>query len=226
MGDILHQTERLEMDHNWAGAAESYEKALNLLPPNDVSKKGETHERLAYALYRAAFQAESVEDFRNEMRQVVASYERAKEFYTKLGGQREKTRMIRCDAMIAYAGYWLTSDIPEKKRLLEECWSLTKESLEAFREVGNGLEYGITYNQLSNSPVLGFCFQWDFQTREKLIKEAVEHGEQAIVFLSSFEDHLELARAYAKTAFCLGVFDYYFLEISERMKGSQKVQDY
>ena len=94
--------------------------------------------------------------------------------------------------MIAYIGYWLASEVPEKKRLINECWRLTKESLKAFEEAGEAWQYGRTYNQLSSSIVFGFCLEWNFQAREKLIREAVEYGEQAIKFLSSTEDPLNL----------------------------------
>jgi hypothetical protein len=55
--EILHQAERLEKEYDWLGAADSYEKALNLLPEDDFSGKAENYERLGYAVYRAAFQA-------------------------------------------------------------------------------------------------------------------------------------------------------------------------
>jgi hypothetical protein len=50
--EILHQAEQLEKEYDWLGAAESYEKALNLLPQDDFLKRGENHERLGYAFYR------------------------------------------------------------------------------------------------------------------------------------------------------------------------------
>ncbi len=226
LGGAVGRARILEENYDWLGAIELRRGVLDLVSKTDFLTMGQIQERIGYDFYRAGMQAESVEEFRDRMRQVVGDYEGAKEFYGKIGGQKQKPRTIRCDAMIAYVGYWLASDMSEKKRLLEECWKLTKESLGVFQEIGDQLEYGITYNQLSNSPVLGFCFEWDFQTREKLMREAVEHGEQAIKSLTSSKDPFELARAYAKTAFCSGVFDYYFLEISERVKGSQRVQDY
>ena len=50
--------------------------------------------------------------------------------------------------MIAYVGYWLAAEAKEKKKKIDECWRLTKDALEAFREAGEGWEYGKTYNQL------------------------------------------------------------------------------
>jgi len=64
MEEILHQAERSEKEYDWLGAAESYENALSLLPEDDSSRRGEIHERLGYAFYRFAFQAESSDEFR------------------------------------------------------------------------------------------------------------------------------------------------------------------
>ena len=127
MEEILHQAEQSENEFDWSGAVESYEEALNLLPQDDFSKRVEIHERLAYAFYRFAFQAESNDEFRERMRQSIAGFEKAKELCQKLSEPTETARMVRCGAMIAYIGYWLASDVPEKKRMLNECWKLTKE---------------------------------------------------------------------------------------------------
>ena len=57
---------------------------------------------------------------------------------------------------------------------------MTKEALDAFKEADEGWEYGETYNQLSGSALLEFCFEWDYQARKKIITEVAEHGEVGI----------------------------------------------
>ncbi len=223
---LLGQAGKHEKEYDWLGATGTYKKALGLVPDQDFSKIGEIYERLGFALYRAAMQAESADEFRDKMRQAVANFEKAKKSYGCLGEQGKTPRILRCDAMSAYMGYWLASEVPEKRRLLDECWRLTKESLKGFKEAGDAWEYAKTYNQLSNNVVFGFCLEWDFQAREKMMKEAIEHGEQAIKFLSTIGDPCELARAYARMAFYLGVFDYYFLDIDEKERDYQNAQDY
>jgi len=224
--EILHQAERLEKEYDWLGATESYEKALDLLPEDDFSRKGETYERLGYAFYRSAFQAESNDEFRQRLRQAIANYEKARKLYQKLNDPKKTGIVLRCDAIIAYIGYWLASDMPGKKRMLNECWRLTKEALKSLEETGDTSQCGRTYNQLSSSVVFGFPFEWDFQARKTMIREAVEHGEQTIKFLSSSEDTLELARAYARTALYLGVFALYFLDGNEKKASYQKAREY
>jgi len=224
--EILHHAEQLEKEYDWLGASAQHEKALNLLPESDFSRKGEIHERLGYALYRFAFQAESKDEFRDRLHQSSVAYEKAVELYGELNEPVKTARTLRCDAMIAYIGYWLAPEAKEKKEKIDECWRLTKEALVAFKEAGEGWEYGKTNNQLSNGVVFAFCLNWDFQAREKMMREAVESGEQAIKFLSEFEDTRELARACARTAYYLGVFDHYFLDLDEKQKDIEKIQHY
>ena len=99
--EILSKAKEREKDYEWAKAAKLCKRALSAVGKKDFLEKGQVLERIGYALYRAAMQAESVDEFKDGMRQVVASYEKAKGFYGKLSGQGEKPRTIRCDAMIA-----------------------------------------------------------------------------------------------------------------------------
>jgi len=223
----LNQAWERERDFDWLGAVERYKEALGLVSEHDFPKMGEVYERLGYAFYRAAMQAESVGQFRERMRQAVENYEKAKEFYDKVLEYGKTPRMLRCDAMIAYFGYWLSSEVAEKKRLLDECWQRTKEALQAFKEAGNSLEYGKTYNQLSSSAYHLFALEWNFKASPKIIGEAVEYGEQTIILLSDVHDASELARAFAKTTHFLSMYGWYFIpEMAEKDKHYSKGWDY
>jgi len=225
--EILHQAEQLEKEYDWLGLTASYEKALNLLPQHDFWKMGEIQERLGYAFYRFAFQAESSSDFRERMRQSVEEYGKAKDSYGKTGEPRKAARMLRCDAMIAQVGYWLAQSPEDKKKATGESWTYAKASLEAFEKGGDGYEYGRTYNQLSICIDLGFFFDWDFKAREKMIRDALECGEKAIKLLFTVGNSVELAKAYVKTANLLETFGYYFVEPGdERDELNEKAKDY
>jgi len=224
---ILGQARDQERAYDWIRAVESYKKAQGLVSETDFLKMGQVQERVGYALYRAAMQAESVEQFGERMHEAVANYEKANEFYERFGEPGKTPRMLRCDAMIAYLGYWLAPEVPEKRRLLDKCWQRTKEALKAFEEAGDKLEYGKTYNQLSSSAYQLFALEWDFGASPKIMGKALEYGEQTITLLSNAGDAFELARAYAKTDHYLSMFGWYFIpEIDEKEKYYQKSQDY
>ena len=226
METILGDARKQEREYDWLGAVESYKKALDLVPEQDFFKMGEIYEQLGYAFYRAGMQAENMHEFRKRMSLASANYEKAKEFYRSLSERGKAPRTFRCDAMIAYLKHWLMAEVPEKKRLLDDCWRLTKECLRAFEEAENAWEYGKTYNQLSNSAFFGFALEWDYQARKKIVKEAFEHGERAHELLSTFGDPFELARAYVRTASYLQMFGFYFLDLDERQRYYQKAAGY
>ena len=224
---ILSGAEGKEKEYDWLGAAESYKKALGLVPEQDSLRMSEVHERLGYALHRFAFQAESNDQFRQRLHQSILSYEKTGELYGRVDESVKMPRMLRCDAMITYLNHWLAVEAGEKKRLLDECWRLTKDALKAFEEVGDALEYGKTYNQLASSAFLAYVLEWNFQVGEKIIREAMELGERAVTLLSSVGDPCELARAYVKAAFYLTTFSLYFVpDLDERERHRQRGQGY
>jgi hypothetical protein len=176
----LRKITALEKKYNWIEAAILYKKAVCAIGYKDCLKKGEIQEKVGYAFLRAARQAESANQFREIMHETIANYEKAKAFYECLNEPRKTPRMFRCDAMIAYVSYWLASEVHEKKRLIDDCWRQTKEALNGFKETGDKWEYGKTYNQLSTSAILRFFYDWNFETRNRTVREAAVYGEEAI----------------------------------------------
>ena len=164
---ILRQASKQESEYHWSEAVESYKNALCLVPEQDSSRRAEIHERLGYALHRAAMQAESIREFRTICARSLDNYEKAKELYGKTGASGKTPWTLRCDAAIAYVTHWLTSEVTEKERLLDECWRLTKQALDGFKEAGDAREYARTYSQLSVSALFRSFIDWNFWTRKK-----------------------------------------------------------
>ncbi len=223
---LLKRAEQQEREYDWLAATESYEKVLGSVPEQDYSKTAQLIELSAYALYRAAMQANTPGESRGRLEQAVARYERARGFYERLSEPGRTPRTQRCQAMKALLGFWIASEAQERKRRVDECWILTKDSLKAFREAGEAVEYGKTYNQLSSSASFRLSLEWGFENRKKTIEEAVEYGEQSIKLLSTLGDPYELAKSYARTACYLEAFGYAFLDLGERDQHSQKASRY
>jgi tetratricopeptide (TPR) repeat protein len=208
---ILSDAGKKEKEYDWLGAMGFLKKALALVHEQDRSIASDIYERSGYASYRAAMQSENVNEFRERMSLAIVNYRKAREFYGSLNEQEKKPRMLRCDAMIAYLGFWLASEVSEKKRLLDECWKATREALDSFEEAGDAPEFGKTFNQLSSSAYQKYVLEWNTQAGEKILREAVERGEKAVTLLSSVCDSYELARACVKTAQFLTGYAYYFV---------------
>lgn len=224
--DILVEAVEKEKTYDWQEAANFYGQVLNSVVKEDSLKKGEIHERSGYAFYRAAMQAESVDEFKDKMHQAMENYREAEIFYENSHELSVKPRTSRCKAMIAYIRYWLASEASEKKRLIDECWEFTKQSLRTFEEAGEASEYGKTFNQLAHSALFGFLMEWNYQVRERIIKEAMERGERAITFLSASEEPQDLATVYARNALTRGIFAYNFLDIEGREKDYDRIAGY
>ena len=199
MEEILRQAERLEKEYDWLGAAESYEKALKLLPEDDFSRKGETYERLGYAFYRAAFQAESNEEFRQKLRQAIRDYGEAKELYGRLNDSAKMPSMLQCDAIIAYLGYWLASEGSEKKNMLDEVCKIEREILRLYQARGDQLELGKTCTRMARILSYRLDLELDMQTRENILDEAINLGERAIQIFSETKNEHELGKAHYVT---------------------------
>jgi len=213
---LLEKAKNREKEYAWLESAELYEQALRVVGENDFLEKGKTQERTGYCLYRVAFQAESQEEFAERMQQAVEAYEKAHGFYEKLEDEQKTARMFRCDAVAKYLCYWLTSDPSEKRRPLDECLELEKHALTAFWDLGNKLEYGKTYHELSNVFWLRCFLEWDRQAVSRILVGGVQFGEKSVAALSELGDSYEIAKAYLALAPCLIFFEACFVADPEK----------
>ena len=223
--EILGKAKEEEGRYEWLKAADCYRKALTAVAETDFLRKGEISERLAYAMYKAAFQAENSNEFKERMQQVVEEYGKTKQFYA-MGVESKTPQAFRCDAMIALAGHWIASEASERKRLLEECWRLTKTALDSFSAAKNQLEYGETFAHLSIVLFLRNWFADDYDTDLRNVADGVKYGEQAVESLSRLGDSFELARVYAQTAIYLEMFGLDVRDPAEKERFCQKAWSY
>jgi uncharacterized tellurite resistance protein B-like protein len=223
---LLSRTRDLEKEYDWLGAARNYEEMLISVPANGHAELGEILERQAYALHRAALQADDYETFRNRTSRAMELYGKAKEDHTVSADSVSLAKAVRCDAMIAYLGFWHSNEPSEKKMLLSEAWNLTKRALDALEASGRGAEFGKTFNLLSTSAALAFNYEWDSGTRERMVKDALTMAEKAANSLSSRVDADELARTYVVAAGFLSALANDFVGPGEQAKIDRKAFEY
>ncbi|MFQ6116294.1 MAG: hypothetical protein ACE5NG_19730, partial [bacterium] len=84
MEEILGKAEELETNYDWVKVATLYKQALGAVGKTDFLMKGEIHERIGYSFFRAAFQAETQEEFSMRMQLAVEAYERAAELLKRV----------------------------------------------------------------------------------------------------------------------------------------------
>jgi len=170
-----------ETTYHWLESITFYTEALtSVVTQNEYRTDGELSERIGFCYHKAAMQAETREEFTKRIEEAIRAYDTAHRFYEKMENEQKAGRILRCRALTKYLGHWLTSNPAGKRELLDECWHLTKEALSIFEGSGNRLEYCETYLKLSSAAVYNFQFQWDFQTSEKILREAIDYGERII----------------------------------------------
>lgn len=195
MESVLDQAKEREKEYDWVKAAGVYGQALRVVGKNDFLEKGKIQERTGYCFFRAAFQADTQEEFKKRMGLSVETYEEAARFFEELEDSKKHARTGFCRGTALYSKSWLTDDSSERKALLDECRKIEKETLQAYEETGDRAEYGKTCNELLTCLLDRLAFTWDWQERKDILEEAVEHGEKAIDALSEAKDDCELSRA-------------------------------
>jgi len=194
---ILGQAVEQERNYDWSGAVELCLSALSMVPKKDMLKTAEIRERIGYGMFRAAMQADSVEEFKKRMRMSVESYETAAELFEKA----QPTTGLYCRAMARYFDSWLVEEPSRKKELLDDCWRLIKEAMEGFDAAGDQLGYGKALRGLPLCLLDRDALAGDWQDAKRNVEEALKYAQEAAQRLSQAEFQNELAWIYTITSF-------------------------
>ncbi len=219
----LSSGKRKEESYDWLGAAEIYSASLDSVSPSNYSLAAELHERLGYALRRAAMQADNAVEFRSRLNQAISNYEKSREACGKISNDAlNQARCLRCDASKEYVANWLAVESSEKKKSLDNCWKLMGESMQTFQKAKNSEEYAKTFIELSDAAIFLFTREFDFESRKRVIQEAIDSGEKAAEFSSKSEDGFGLAAIHARMVILYAILSYHLKDVDEREKSKQK----
>ncbi len=206
---FLSQAEEKGKHYDWIGAVEFYRTALGTVPEQDLQKAGEIRESIGYGLFRAACQADSVEEFKKRMRTSVESYEKAAELFAKVA----PARSLCCKAMARYSDSWFTADPSRKKELLDDCRRLIEQALEGFDATGDLSGYGRALHGLPLCLLDRYALAGDWKEAKRIVEEFLEYAQKAAERFSQPELEEELAWAYTMASFLVlnaldeGLFD-------------------
>ena len=223
---VLVKAEALGKEYEWLKAAEFYEQSLRLVEDKNLKKKGEIQEKTGNCFHRAAMQAENQDEFKEKMEHAIKEYQKAGEFYDRMEDELKTGYVLRSEAIAKYLGYWLTSNPPEKRKLLDESLELESKALTVFSESRNMLEYGKTYNDLWMVFESRFFLEWDRRTADSIVKRGVEWGEKAVAALSEVGNSYEIARAQFTLATCLLLGGSFIAEPEDIEKNRLKANKY
>ncbi len=208
----------LEKRWNWMGSAESCERALKLVPKDDSMRAAAILERKAYAIHRAALQADTHQVFENRTGTAIELYTKALRILQSSTDPASMARANRCEAMLSYLEYWLALDAPSKKSHIDAAWAKGKNSLNGFESAGESLEFARTFNQIALAAALSYNYDGVAQSRESTLKEALSYAEKSILHISGSGNDWELAKIHAKATGLLAAIEKDFATFNKKDK--------
>ena len=197
---LMNHASEQERQWNWLDAAETYDEALKKAPDGEPRRIGGLLERKAYALHRAALQADVDDRFDKLTEEAIQDYERAKRAYERVSSPGVVGLIQRCDAMTAYLGFWRAIDSAEKKRRADEAWKGAKLSMNDLMSSGLSTDFATTFIQLSYAAAWCYDYDGEAESRENTLREALSYADKSIRYLDELDDSEYLARAHAKAA--------------------------
>jgi len=198
-----------EEKFKWLEAARSYERMLRS-KVRTASSIAETYERMGFCYGHASMQVEDAEEFRKLEQLAVDAYKNAAKLFEK--EDKNHGRSAQCNAIAEYLRSWLSSDPSEKRRMFEEACSFAKESLKAYEDAGDELNYGKMCNDALLCLLERLYAASDSEEMKTIVQEGTECAKKAIAILSKLGDKSELLRAY----FTASLHDWYAANISEQ----------
>jgi len=191
----LSKAQELEKRYDWLEAADLYEQTLSLPGKKQLLKRGEIQKRQGYCCYRAAFQSDTLEEFKKRMGLSVEAYEEAADLFEGSEDSEHTAKAGSCQATALYCRSWLAEDLSTRQARLDECRKLAKEVLKAYERTSDKAEYGRICNELLECLGERLVFTWSPQERAGIIEEAIKYGKKANEALSEGKDWRDLARA-------------------------------
>lgn len=226
---VLNQAKEKEKKYDWLEAAEIHKMALQLARKEGYSKMGEIQERIGYCFHRAAFQAETQEEFKKHMDSSVKAYEEGAKFYERSVHSKDApAHTSHLKAKASHSKFWVAKAPSERKVLLKTCQKSVKEALKTYNKTGNLLGYGKAVNTLLECFEERYFFARDWQEMKSQGEEAIEYSEKAVEVFSKSEytDEYELTRTYCWFGGWVGSMTAFVESIEKQTEGMQKSLEY
>jgi len=199
---LIGEAKEQEKGYEWLTAVDFYKKALSFaLDSKDFLKAGEISERIGFCYFKAAYQAENSENFKQHIHLATESYSKAAELFEKaeVAEKEQLARRNHYKALGVIAGLELALNTSKKKMLLDQSIGMIKDALKAYEEVGDLVGYVKACNELLECLSNRRALEGDWQEQKRITREAMDYGEKAIAMLLETGDGRELARAYLWT---------------------------
>jgi hypothetical protein len=194
---LLDKAKDFEKKYEWLQAAECYKKASDLaLDEKDFLKTADFQEKTSFSFYKAAFQAQTNTEFKERMKLAIQGYQNEITILEQLKEDSKQVRIKHIRALVAYTRSWIEERPKERKKLLDEWWTIENQVLEAYESAGDIHSVGLVCTDLIELSQYIRVWLSDYSETVIMEKEGLRLAEKAISALSKSGDNFELARAY------------------------------
>jgi len=193
---LLKKAKELEKKYEWLQATKLYDEASGVaLKKQDFLKASELQARKGFCFFRAAFQAQTNIEFQKLLKKAIQAYQKESEI---IGAKEADNQLIisQVNASIAYTQSWLETNVPKKKKLLDEWWVLENQVLAAYQSIRDLHSVGVTCTDMIEFSQYTRIWLSDYQEQGRMQDEALILAEKSIEALLESGDNYELARAY------------------------------
>ena len=215
---LLADAQADEKRYEWMNAASEYKQAVEtVLESGELLRAAKLQERVGYCFHRAAFQANTRDEFVDRLRSAIEVYEAAEAAYARL--EDGSPWVHRCSATVNYLRHWLAATPSEKGVLMRDWLGKQEEALEGFWSRGEMLEFAKTYAQPQHA--FEFFHDWagDPGVLRTGLEKGIKWGEKAVEALSGLDAKAELAACYHSLVVCLGRLRNTFIERPDEIAG-------
>ena len=200
---LLDEAKEHEKKYEWLQAAVYYKQVSDsILNEKSILKKADYIEKEGHCYFKAAYQANSNKDFVKKMEKSIEAYQKVLKLCENVAEELMQARSIDARAKIAYASFWIETDVLKKRELIDEWWALNSELIKIYGRYEDKLALAKTYNEIiEKSTNCKYWFGMNWKEAKEIRNELISYGENAIAILTEeIEDNHELACAYCWTS--------------------------
>jgi len=219
---LMSSARELEKQYDWRGAAGIYARILSASAEDDPFRMGVMQEAHAYALCRAAFQSNTITEFREMLESSSKCFQETTDTLRRSKAKESRPYVDRCLAMMSNIGFWRSEKGSDKKRHINDARRLAKEAMSAFEDLGDSRELIVTYNRLWPDSIFCNYFEDNQEGVVQPFLEGVDFGERALRNLSNEGNEEHLAVTHTLVGLFLSALSIWYFATSEQRSESRR----
>ena len=203
----------MEKRYEWDQAAKIYRQIMETFGPgHDAAETAKITELLAKSHFKAAFQSQTREEFKHQMRLAETDYEKSSASYEAASSHGHSKRT---EARAMFANLWVQDDATNRENSLAKCIALVDEACRIFERKGD--TRGIAE---ASRDQLNYLWEYMFLASEwKLLRqrfqELARSGDRAINGFKALKDDEGLLESLFWTLFAFSIWQENTLDPSE-----------